>query len=417
MASPDDPAVVVPAVYAPHAVTCFRSLRPRGIHTIGVYERPTPAFRSRYCAETVTVPGPEADVVGYKDGLRSLAERDAVRTVFPMREADVYVLSKYQSEFADAVTPCWPAFETLEIAHDRVQLVAAAEAAGVATPETTPLDAADDWMPRQIVKARYALLAEEYADRWEGGVTEPTADVRYLDAGERPDPETFRVDADQPLVVQEYIPGDEYSFWALYDDGDPVATCLKRQVRAFSYEGGTSIYRETVDIPELAAAGQRLLDHLDWDGFASVQFKRDARTGEFTLLEINPRVWVSVACPVLAGVDFPYYYWQLAVGDPVTAPVTHDTGVGTHRLGGEVMYLGSLLGEDDVFVEAPSLAEASRAVLASLYRQPNFDYLAVDDPVPFFDDVGRWLREHVAATLRDRLPTVGAIGPSEDTSS
>lgn len=402
-----DRAAVVPAVYAPHAVTCFRSLRPRGVHTIGVYEHPTPAFRSRYCEETMTVPAPERDVDGYRDALLSLAERESVRTVFPMREADVYVLSKYRSEFGSVVEPRWPAFETLEIAHDRVQLVEAAREAGVAAPATTPLSETDDWTPRQIIKARYALLTETYTDGDVAGVEEPSTAVRYLDSGAAPDPGARREGPDRHAVVQEHVPGDEYAFWALYADGEPVATCQKHQIRGVDFKGGTSVYRRTVDIPALETAGRRLLDHLDWDGFASVQFVRDRRTGEFTVLEINPRVWVSVACPVLAGVDFPAYYMQLATGDPVRSPASYETGIGTHRLGGELVYLRSFFGEDDSFVEPPSVAEATGEILTSLYSDPHFDYLTLDDPQPFVDDVGRWLSTNAMPALRERLPAVG----------
>src|SRR6056297_2076679 len=152
------PAVVVPAAYAPHSTTVLRSLGRRGIHTIGVYERPTPAFSSRYCDETHIVPSPVTDVEGYKDALWGLARRDDVRAIVPLREADVYVLAKYRSEFGAKVAPLWPSFETLETVHDRIALVEAAREAGVATPETRLLDEATEWNVRRVVKARYPLL-------------------------------------------------------------------------------------------------------------------------------------------------------------------------------------------------------------------------------------------------------------------
>jgi predicted ATP-grasp superfamily ATP-dependent carboligase len=396
-------AAVVPLVYAPHAATCLRSLATRGVHTIGVYEERTPAFRSRYCDETLLAPAPDRDLHGYRDALRSLAARDAVRAIYPMREADVYVLAKYASEFAPAVEPLWPPFETLAVVHDRVRLVEAAREAGVQVPETGTVDGTDDWSPRQIVKARYALLAEEYTGDGMAGVTEPDTGVVYLDADDAPDDETGPDGPGDRSLVQEYIPGDEYALWALYDDGEPVATCGKHQIRAFDFKGGTSVYRETVDIPALERAGRALLDHLDWQGFASVQFKRDSRTGEFTLLEVNPRLWVSVACPVLAGLDFPYCYWELANGGPVTAATGYEVGVATHRIGGELTYLWSVLAADDGFVRPPSRAGAVRSVLGSLYRQPHFDYLRLDDPTPFVDDIAQWLgrlTESVARSAR-----------------
>jgi predicted ATP-grasp superfamily ATP-dependent carboligase len=398
-------SALVPAANAPHAATVLRSLGRRGIHTVAVAERPTPAFSSRYCDEAHVIHSPATDLDGYRDALLRLASRDDVRAVFPLREVDVYVLAKHRAAFEADVTPLWPSFETLRTAHDRVELSAAARDAAVATPETRLLDESIGWNRRRIVKARYALLTPEYVD----GVTDAreAGTVRFLDAGEEPDADALRTEMGHDPIVQEYVPGDEYAFWALYDDGDPVATCQKRQIRGKSYTGGTSVCRETVRIPALEAAGRALLDHLEWDGFASVQFKRDARTGGFTLLEVNPRIWVSVACPVKAGLDFPYLYWRLANGDPVLPRPDYQTGVATHRIGGEFLYLLSVVNDaDEAFVDPPPVAEAIRDVLVSLCRQPHFDYLEYDDPGPFVRDVADWLTkrsDETAGKLREKL--------------
>lgn len=57
-------------------------------------------------------------------------------------------------------------------------------------------------------------------------------------------------------------------------------------------------------------------------------------------MEINPRYWGSLALPIHAGVDFPYYHYGLAVGDaPSIDPGAYETGVGCHKLRGELLYL------------------------------------------------------------------------------
>lgn len=385
-------SVVIPAVFAPSATTCLRSLGRRDIHTIAAYETNTPpAFYSRYCDETVLTPPPSTDLVGYKDALVTLVSRDDVRTVIPMREADTYVLAKYRTEFQRHVRPIWPRFETLQIAHDRLRLTRTADEAGVPVPETGLLDEIDDWSRDQVVKARYALLTDDYvASQPPAQFIEPDS-VYYLRGGIKPNRDEIRTEMDHTPIVQEYIPGPEYALWALYMEGEPVALSQKRQIRAFSYTGGTSVYRETVRIPELEAVGRALLDHLEWDGFASVQFKRDTRTGEFKLMEINPRTWVSLSCPVRAGIDYPYYYWRLAGSESVDPTSEYRTKVATHRLGGEMMYLRSILTDESPFVEPPPIGEAIREIATSFYTQPHYDYLTADDPLPFVRDGINWL--------------------------
>ncbi|WP_227355200.1 carboxylate--amine ligase [Haladaptatus salinisoli] len=384
--------VLVPAVDAPSAATCLRSLGRRGVRTVAFSERKNAAaFASRYCDEAVAIPSPAEDLEGYKDALLMLAGRDDVRTVVPMREENIYALSKYRTEFGEHVATPWPTFDTLRDVHDRVRLVAAAEEAGVPVPETQLLDEVDDWNRKLIVKSRYSILSNDYVDSIPSGETARGGSTRYLRPGREPDREAIREEMRHVPIVQEYVPGSEYALWALYDRGEPVATCQKHQIRAFSYAGGTSIFRETVRLPELERVGRALLDRLDWHGFASVQFKRDSNTGEFKLMEINPRVWVSVACAVRAGVDFPYYYWRLAGNEPVRVDAEYEEGVATHRIGGEAMYLYSVLQEDVPFVDPPPFPAALRDVVTSFYAHPRFDYLELDDARPFARDLLNWV--------------------------
>jgi predicted ATP-grasp superfamily ATP-dependent carboligase len=211
-------------------------------------------------------------------------------------------------------------------------------------------------------------------------------DPLYLEPGVEPDRDAIRAEMGHEPLVQEYIPGTEHAFWALYDHGEPVATCQRNRVRGFKYSGSASIYRESVRIPELEAAGRALLDALDWHGLASAQFMRNERTGEFTLMEINPRFWLSLPCAIQAGADFANYYWRLAGGEPIRIDSPYEAGVGTHLLRGEASHLHSILREDYAFVPRPSFSATLREVARSLYEQPHFDLLSLDDPGPFVRD-------------------------------
>ncbi len=395
----DGDSVLVPAVDAPSAATCLRSLGRRGVRTVAFSEgKNATAFASRHCDEAVAVPSPAEDVRRYKDALMALARRDDVRTVVPMREENIYVLSKYRDEFEKHVAPFWPSFEMLRDVHDRVRLVAAAEEAGVPVPETQTLDEVDDWNRKLITKSRYSILTSDYVDSVPSGELARGGATTYLEPNSEPNRDALCDEMGHVPIVQEYVPGSEYALWALYDHGEPVATCQKHQIRAFSYAGGTSIFRETTNIPELERVGRALLDHLDWHGFASVQFKRDSNTGEFKLMEINPRVWVSIACAVRAGMDFPYYFWRLAGGDPVHVNREYEEGTATHRIGGEMMYLYSVLREDVPFVDPPPFHTALWNVASSCFTHPNFDYLDWSDSRPFVRDLRNWLGRQTGTT-------------------
>lgn len=386
---------------APGTPACLRSLGRRGIDTVVFSHRENaPSFYSRYCNEAVLVPKAADDLRGYTDALLSLAERVDIGTIIPMDEDDVFVLSKHRAAFAEFVTPLWPRFETLRVVHDRMQLVEVAEDAGVPVPGTWLLDDVEEWDRELIVKTRYSLLTADYVDSVPLNVSRRPESVTYHPPGGEPDRASIRAEMAHDPIVQEYVPGDEYALWALYYRGDAVATCLKRQVRGQSYAGGTSVYRETVRDDDLEKTGRALLDHLEWHGLASVQFKRDERTGEFTLLEVNPRAWISLSCAVRAGIDFPYYYWQLSGGEDVRRDHIYESGVGTHRLGGELIYLASVVTEENPIVDRPPILPSVWTVASSILNQPSFDYLALSDQGPFLGDIYEKARDsQVAGSL------------------
>lgn len=373
---------------APGCVSCVRSLGRQGVRIIAASEdETTPAFASRYTDEAVGVPSPREELLAYRDALLALAGRDDVRTVVPVREEDVYVLSRYRDEFGERVTPLWPTFETLRTAQDRVRLIEAAEEAGVPVPETWLLDAVEDWDRELIVKARYALLTNEYDESLSRRRCVEMPKTRYPEPGVEPDRDALVAEMEHVPIVQEYVPGAEFTFRALYDHGEPVVTSQKRLIRGQKYPRGPSVFHAAVARPGLEAAGRRLLDHLDWHGLASVGFMEHAETGEFTLLEINPRVWSSLPCDLHAGVDYPRQYWRLAGGAVPRGEGEYATGRASHFLRGELNHLLSVVRDEFPTADRPPVWLTVREIVTSLYEHPRFDLLSFDDPRPFVRDV------------------------------
>ena len=379
----------MPAGHGGSSLACLRSLGRHGVRTIGVAsDTSAAALRSKYCDESVVAPSPYDDLDGYADHLLSLSARPDVETVVPLYEPDIYVLAENREAFAEEVRTPWMPFEDVLLAQDRLRLCEAAAAAGVPTPETRPLDEWEDWDRRTVVKSRYALCVVD------GRATYPG--VRFPAPGEPPDVDRLVEEMGHVPVVQEYVPGtDEHGYFALFDRGEPVATFQHRRVRSYTYSGGASVYRESIQNWELAKAGERLLRELDWHGPAMVEFKRDERDGSFRLLEVNPRFWGSLPLAVHAGVDFPRLYYELATdslreetdASDDDAHGTYEVGVGCHVLRGELSYLHSLLRYDYEHVDRPSVPRATASVLTSLVRQRNFDYLSTDDVRPFVRDL------------------------------
>jgi predicted ATP-grasp superfamily ATP-dependent carboligase len=123
------------------------------------------------------------------------------------------------------------------------------------------------------------------------------------------------------LMIQELIPGggeSQFSYTALCQEGQPIASLSARRVRQFPMDfGRASTFVETIDDPVSSAAAERLLAALRYTGIVEVEFKRDRRDGKLKLLDINPRVWGWHSLCGFAGVDYPYLLWLLTIGEPV----------------------------------------------------------------------------------------------------
>ncbi|GEM_PF-712338 len=255
------------------------------------------------------------------------AEEWVERLLVIGREGDVLVPTCYNSlaravlhweRLSSVYRALLPSREALQTANDKWSLYQFALDLGVRAPETwRPED--QDELDRLAEQLEYPVILKFRSD--DGVFLRPSQ--RYVRAEA---PETLReawrrFHATQPHpIIQRYIAGDGYGFEALYDsDGAAVATFQHRRIVECPPEGGPSALCESVRVDELRALGTLLLDRLNWRGVAMVEFRRCARTGEFYLLEVNPRFWGSLPLSEAAGVNFPELYYHSARGEAVKA--------------------------------------------------------------------------------------------------
>jgi predicted ATP-grasp superfamily ATP-dependent carboligase len=57
-----------------------------------------------------------------------------------------------------------------------------------------------------------------------------------------------------------------------------------------------------------------------------VEFRYDRAQRRSALLEVNGRYWGTSALPIQAGMDFPWYEWQIAHGEKPFVPATYSIG-------------------------------------------------------------------------------------------
>ena len=124
-----------------------------------------------------------------------------------------------------------------------------------------------------------------------------------------------------PVQQQQYVFGCGVGVEFLFNRGQKVWHFAHERMHEYPLTGGASSYRRSIiPPPDMLHDAEKLLTVLKWHGVAMVEFKMDAQ-GHYWLMEINPRLWGSVALSIDAGVNFPLGLLQVASGEqPVSQP-------------------------------------------------------------------------------------------------
>lgn len=277
---------------------------------------------------------PLADPAGYAAELGGLVRRCGVRVLLPVTDASVEAILAGRRYLPSSVAVPFPDLATYRTASDKAAVLEYAREAGLAVPETVAVEDPDAALPEPgffpaILKPhRSVSRGRRFGVHFVGTPDDARAALHTLPA------------AAFPVLLQRRVRGPGEGLFMLRWNGRVVAEFAHRRLREKPPEGGVSVYRESIALDgQLAEAGRRLLDALDWQGVAMIECKRDQATGRHVLMEINGRLWGSLQLAIDAGVDFPRLLVACALGQPV-APVTrYRVGVRSRWFWGDVDHL------------------------------------------------------------------------------
>ena len=128
--------------------------------------------------------------------------------------------------------------------------------------------------------------------------------------------ELAALDRSPRLIVQEFLPGEEYSVDVLADAAGRVIASVPR-LRA-RVDSGVSVGGLTVHDPEIEQFGRAVAQATGITFVANVQCKRDHH-GSPALLEVNPRMPGTLGLTIASGVDMPRLALAALLGREVPA--------------------------------------------------------------------------------------------------
>ena len=226
-------------------------------------------------------------------GLADLVARDRIDVVISTVDVELAALAERRDELAPAVLAA-PSADTLATALDKLAL--AERCAPTAN------------VPRTVLAGPDALAVD-----WEFPVfAKPRSGAGSR--GIRVVPDRAALEAlptDEGLIVQDLLPGEEYSVDVIADaSGRVVAAVPRTRARV---DSGVAIAGRTVRDAELEETAAAVARAIGLVGVANVQLRRD-RAGRAALLEVNPRFPGALPLTIAAGVDIPSLVVDLFTG-------------------------------------------------------------------------------------------------------
>jgi len=241
---------------------------------------------------------PRGDDPRLVDVLHDACEARRIEMLLPTVDSELFPVAMARERFeAMGVTlPISPA-ECLRLCRDKQLLL--------------------DRVREQVPVPAYELLTEEAADRVDSF---PRFVKPRLGAGSRGVAKILdrkdleKQPTDGSVILQEYLPGEEYSVDVyVRRDGVVVGAVPRERMKV---DSGIAVASRTVNVPEVIRSAIRTVELIGIRGIANVQFKR-AADGVFKLLEVNPRFPGTLPLTTAAGVDMPRLMVDEAMGKPV----------------------------------------------------------------------------------------------------
>jgi protein-tyrosine-phosphatase len=205
-----------------------------------------------------------------------------------------------------------------------------------------------------------------------------------------------------PVQEQEYVSGKGVGVEMLFEHGVLRWAFVHERVHELPITGGGSSYRVSIAMREdLIGSAVALLRSLNWHGAAMVEFKV-AADGRVYLMEINPRLWGSLALAIDCGVDFPSGLLCLATGEKLPPQPQYRTGYFTRNVARDIEWLKTNMKADrsDPLLLTAAPSRSLFEWLRPLVGKESWDFFALDDPRVTYGELKRVFSENIQRTVR-----------------
>ena len=388
------PGAIVLGLDSAIGLTIIRELGGHGVAVHGV-GRGAGAIgaASRYC--TSATERPKGAIA---DWLPGLIAATGARALLATSETDLMELAALPQTI-DGCHILTPRSAQLEQVIDKGRTLAVAASVGLLVPQTWQPAEGDDFAAR-AADLLYPLVAK-WARPPQAIALLEQAGLEWIKAEyvRTPDQLLALLERYRPIgrwpLIQQYCGGVGLGQMLYMEEGQATLRFQHRRLHEWPPEGGVSTLCQAEPLQRhrsQMASSEQLLRALRWDGPAMVEYRYEAESGRYWLMEVNGRFWGSLPLAWHCGACFAWEsYRRVVLGERDPAPLPRGDLRARYMIPETKRLARLLLARDrigDPFFRARPLVDLAGYLLAFL--DPRMRYY-----VFLWRDPGPWLRDMV----------------------
>lgn len=293
------------------------------------YAKHAQAFYSKYSHKHHIYHNPADDTKQCAMDLLKLVRVERYDALFPVGTDVATTIACMKSEFSRYTSIPFPGKDKMLKAHDKWEAYKMAKRVGIPVPETHLLTSLNT--TRKL--ANHLDFPKIIKIRRGSGITNglryannPSEFIMYYNELTSKVDNPPSTEYSNP-IAQEIVPGDIYDVPVLLKDGEIRASLVMKRIHQLPPSKGGGVYNITIRDDVIRGAGEKLMEAYGWDGIAMVEFKKDEHTGEYKLLEINPKFWGTSDLAIEAGINFPYLALKMLKKGDISPQLTYRVGL------------------------------------------------------------------------------------------
>lgn len=271
---------------------------------------------------------PAATDPNFIDTILSLCRQKKIQAVLPLVTKELIPLSQHIPEFelAGAKLLVSPA-SSLEIANNKSRLYEFLQWRGINVPAFRVIETIEQFKVAvdELGYPQKTICFKPSLSNGSRGFRIISENINEADLLFNHKPNSTYISLDEAarilssgafpeLLVSEYLPGEEYSVDCLANHGESlliVPRLRKKMINGITVEG------EFIKEESIIKSCRQVIKELRLHGNIGIQFK-GSETGQFLLLEINPRVQGTISAALGAGINLPLLAVKQELGLPIS---------------------------------------------------------------------------------------------------